>query len=200
MRKFEPIQFTSHQTGQGLLEYALILVLVVLVVIGILAVSGTNLSDSYRKIVALQGTNISGSDSTPEPGVTETVEVTMEPTTPAFLQTISDLQALMLAYYDANGKWPRKAVPKNFTDLGLDPAAYAQPVDGLYFSPNGNEVEIMNQKGDSIQMYATDLDGNTVQVPDGKSILCPVNDIYCYVGNVAPKNKVDPGSIYATGY
>jgi len=46
----------SHETGQGLVEYALILVLVSIVVIVILAVLGPTISDKYCEIItALPG-------------------------------------------------------------------------------------------------------------------------------------------------
>jgi pilus assembly protein Flp/PilA len=48
--------FWSHEDGQGLVEYALILVLVAIVVIAILALLGPQIGNVFSQIVfALQG-------------------------------------------------------------------------------------------------------------------------------------------------
>jgi hypothetical protein len=59
---------------------------------------------------------------------------------------------------------------------------------------------IANKIGDSIEVYAKDLNGNTVHLGNGWSIWRPVNNAYCYFHTVASGNEVDPASIYATGY
>ena len=41
----------ARQRGQGLVEYALILVLVAIVVIGVLTTMGTKISDAFQDIV-----------------------------------------------------------------------------------------------------------------------------------------------------
>ena len=42
--------FFAHEDGQGLVEYALILVLIAIVVIGILTVLGSKVSDVFSSI------------------------------------------------------------------------------------------------------------------------------------------------------
>ncbi len=44
-----------HEEGQGLIEYALILVLVAIVVIGVLTTMGTRISTAFSDIVAKLG-------------------------------------------------------------------------------------------------------------------------------------------------
>jgi len=43
----------NREEGQGLVEYALILLLIALVVIGVLSVTGTTLNETYEKINSL---------------------------------------------------------------------------------------------------------------------------------------------------
>lgn len=45
--------FAPHEKGQGLVEYALILVLVVLVVIVVLAILGPAIGDVFSNVVSL---------------------------------------------------------------------------------------------------------------------------------------------------
>lgn len=45
----------AREDGQGLVEYALILVLVAIVVIGVLTTMGTKISDAFQDIVTKLG-------------------------------------------------------------------------------------------------------------------------------------------------
>ncbi len=60
----------------------------------------------------------------------------------SFGEISSNMMALINAYYAANHRWPRSWAPYNFTDLGLDPADWAQPIGNIYYSPVGNRVNI----------------------------------------------------------
>jgi Flp pilus assembly pilin Flp len=172
---FKKRSFSSHQAGQGIVEFGLIMVLVALLIILPLALLGSALSNSYKKVVDLfQGQSTQ--------------------------QIMGDMKARMLSFYIAHGRWPRTFSPYNFTDIGLNPSDWSQPINGLYFSPHGSEVGISNKSGDSIEVYAKDLNGLTLHLINGWSIWCPVNNTYCYYHTIAPGNEVIPDSIYATGY
>jgi Flp pilus assembly pilin Flp len=165
----------SRRAGQGILEYALIIALIAVITIAILLIFGSAIAKGFQTVVNFfQGSRSTG-------------------------QIIGDMQARMLSYYNANGRWPRTFSPYNFTDIGLKPSDYSQPINGLYFSPHGSEVGIANRAGDAIEVYAKDPSGRTLHLINGWSIWCPVNNTYCYYHNVAPGNEVLPGSIYATG-
>jgi prepilin-type N-terminal cleavage/methylation domain-containing protein len=47
---------------------------------------------------------------------------------------------VLLDYYAKHGSWPRSWQPYNFTDLGLDPAAYAEAIEGIRYSAGGSKV------------------------------------------------------------
>jgi hypothetical protein len=101
----------------------------------------------------------------------------------------------MLDFYQQHGRWARTWAPYNFTDLGLNPDDWDEPIDGLYISPHGDEVGIANRKGDNLDVYVDDLEGNTKKLYDGWSIWCPVNNLNCYYHTVAPGNEVDINTI-----
>jgi prepilin-type N-terminal cleavage/methylation domain-containing protein len=63
----------------------------------------------------------------------------------------------LLDYYAKNGRWPRSWQPYNFTDLGLDPAAYAAAIDGITYSAGGSKVTARPTAG--YVMTATGLNG-----------------------------------------
>ncbi len=169
------VSSVSSQSGQGTVEYAIIIVLIALAVIAALIGMGATMGNSLGLVA--------GKMATP----TSTMAI------------IADFNARMLAYYNAHGSWPRTWSPYNFTDIGLNPSDWSQPINGLYFSPHGNEVAIANVAGDNIQVYVKDLNGNTLHLYDTWAIWCPVNASSCYYHTVAPGNEVNISTIYTTG-
>lgn len=163
--------------GQAKVEYALILSLLAIALIIVLMILGPQISN----LLGITTKAI----STPATGSMTTNEI------------IADFQARIQAYYQKYGRWPRTWSPYNFTDIGLNPNDWNKPVNGLYFSPHGSEVGIANHKGDGIQVYVNDLNGNTLQVYDGWGIWC--NSTACYYHTVAPGNEVDINTIKVTG-
>ena len=169
---------SSNHPGQATVEYAIIIVLIALVVIAALTALGIALTNGLGKVT--------NSMVTPTPGLSTAA-------------IIADFNARMLAYYNAHGSWPRTWSPYNFTDIGLNPNDWSQPVNGLYFSPHGSEVGIANHLGDNIQVYVNDLNGNTLHLYDSWAIWCPVSSSTCYYHTVAPGNEVNISTIYTTG-
>lgn len=153
--------------AQGVAEYAMLIVLLVLAVIGSLALSGVDLKDAFSLITG------------------------EEETEPAFLTIRNDFLARMEDYHEANERWPRSWGDYRFEDLGLDPADWEEPVEGIQWNPNGDRLGLANVPGDSYQIYVDDLAGNTVRLYDGWNIWCPVQDEHCYYHTVAPGNEVD---------
>jgi Flp pilus assembly pilin Flp len=176
----------SFQAGQTNIEYALLLVLIAVIIIAVVALSGSAIARQLGNVANILATP-SGSPTT-----------SISPYATA-LQALADFQSRILNYYNLHGSWPRTWSPYNFTDLGLNPNDWSLPVDGLYLSPHGSDVGISNKKGDNLQVYVKDLNGNTLHLIDSWSIWCPVNTSTCYYHTVAPGNEVDISTIYVTG-
>ena len=51
-----PVLFLSHEDGQGLVEYALILVLVAIIVIAVLILLGPQIGNVFSRIINALGT------------------------------------------------------------------------------------------------------------------------------------------------
>jgi Flp pilus assembly pilin Flp len=168
----------TTERGQSKIEYALILSFASLAAIVVMMFLGPQIRDLFDR----------ASSSLPTAGDNEDE-------TPAFLQAIKDFQARIMNFYEKNGRWPRTWSPYNFTDIGLKPEDWDEPVDGLYLSPHGDEVGIANRKGDDLDVYVDDLDGKTKKLYDGWSIWCPVDKPHCYYHTVAPGNEVDISTI-----
>jgi Flp pilus assembly pilin Flp len=164
--------------GQSLLEYALLIALLAIIIILVVAIYGNIVTNRFSAVN-------SALSSTPQGRTNQ--------------QILADFQSRILAYYTAHGSWPRTFSPYNFTDVGLNPTDWSQPVNGLYWSTHGSEVGISNKAGDNLQVYVKDLNGNTLHLFDGWAIWCPVNAATCYYHTVAPGNEVDISTVYVTG-
>lgn len=158
----------KKKKAQGLVEYALLIALVGLIAIAVLVLTGTNLSDLFKRA----GDSLQGVESS-------TVQT-----------TIDDFLTRIQEYYDENGRYPRSWGDYRFTDIGLDPADWADIVDGVLWNPNGSRLGIGNKIGDDTQLYVTDLDGNRLHLYDGWNIWCTVGG-GCYYHTIAPGNEVD---------
>ena len=171
----------STERGQSKIEYALIISLVAIAAIVALTFLAPQIKALFNKASNLSLSTKEGSD-------TSTTD-----------QILINFQTRILDYYKKNGHWPRTWSPYNFTDIGLNPDDWNQPVNGLYFSPHGSEVGIANHAGDNIQVYVNNMDGKTLKVYDGWGIWCPVDKPTCYYHTVAPGNEVDISTIKVVG-
>jgi Flp pilus assembly pilin Flp len=171
----------STERGQSKIEYALIISLVAVAAIIALAFLAPQIKSLFN--------TAAGAIPAATPNGTQTTTTN---------QIIADFQARILAYYQKHGSWPRTWSPYNFTDIGLNPSDWSQPVNGLYFSPHGSEIGIANHMGDNLQVYVNDLNGKTLQLYDGWAVWCTVNNPTCYYHTVAPGNEVDINTIKVT--
>jgi Flp pilus assembly pilin Flp len=165
--------------GASTLEYALLLALLAVMVIAVLASLGMIISSNVGSVSSAIGT----------PNGLSPLQ--------SLLADISDWQARMLAYHQKYGSWPRTWSPYNFTDLGLNPADWSQPIDGLMISPHGDEIGLT--PAPNYQVYVKDLNGNTLKLYSGWAIWCPVGDSNCYYHTVAPGNEININTLYVTG-
>ncbi|MCA9732220.1 hypothetical protein KC799_08815 [candidate division KSB1 bacterium] len=174
-----------HRRGQALVEYSLILSLVAIVLIAVFMALSSRISSMVDALIGVLAEN--------------GVHATWIPETPSnpYQTNFEDFQSRIMDYYDNHGSWPSKKSPKNFTSIGLDPADWSDPIDGIIWTPKGNKVNLQNANGDDIQIYVNDLNGNTLHLYDGWKIICPMTDTTCYYKKVEPGNEVDITTIQA---
>ncbi len=165
----------SFERGQAKVEYALLLALIALLVIAALALLGPQLAAIFEGA-------LNSLPTTPGNGLTPVEALAQD-----FLQRIQD-------FYAQNGRWPRSWGNFRFTDLGLDPKDWKDPVEGLSWNPNGDKIGLANVNGDNLQVYVNDLEGNTLHLYDGWNIWCTTSGA-CYYHTVAPGNEVDLGTL-----
>jgi Flp pilus assembly pilin Flp len=151
-------------------EYAIIIVLVAVVVLGALILLGPTIARMFN--------SASGGMSAGK----------APQTTPQ--QMTADFQTRIQAFYTKNGRWPRSWGDFRFTDIGLNPADFTGLVNGVSWNPNGDKIGLANVAGDNVQLYVKDLNGNTLHLFDTWNIWCLASG-GCYYHTVAPGNEVD---------
>ena len=113
MEKYPKVSSSNRaQAGQGTVEYALILVLVAIVVIASLSLMGPTISEGFQSV--LNGLRLENA-----PQENKTITIVND-----FLSRIND-------FYAENGRWPRSWGSYAFTDLGLDPQDWDEPIEGI---------------------------------------------------------------------
>jgi len=166
------------QAGQALVEYSLILLLIAVIVTAVIILLGPQIGNTFS--------NMNSS---------LTMDETLAPQgTPADMDKfaiLAEMEQRILDYFERYGKWPRSWGDYAYTDIGLDPADWAGPVDGIYWGPHGSNIGLSNKAGDNIQIYVNDLNGKTLHLLDTWNIWCVPITSQCYYHTIAPGNEVD---------
>jgi Flp pilus assembly pilin Flp len=137
--------------GQTDIEYALILGSVALAAIVSLALLASSENSSLSKL----GSDL-GSQS-------------------AYMTTLQQFESLTMAFYNANGHWPRTWGTYRFTDIGLNPNSYASPVNGVIWDPNGAQIGLQSNS----TMYVDDLNGVSHAIFPGQTLWCQAQTGSC---------------------
>ena len=167
----DSINSLSNKRGQGLVEYALILLLVSITVVFAISTMSGSLGEAFSLI---QSALAGGGEGSGDP-----VAIAGD-----FIERIN-------AFYDNNGHYPRSWGTYAFTDIGLDPAEWTEPVAGIYWGPNGGRIGLANRPGDDIEIYIKDLNGNRRHLYNAWNIWCVAATNVCYYHRVQPGNEVD---------
>jgi len=165
----------QRRRGQALVEYGLILSLVVLAVLVVISVFGSQIAQQFNTIVNA----LSGKTAAPS-------------TVPAIS---SDYMRRTLAYYQAKGRWPPTWGDQRFTELGLNPADWTGLVAGISWNPNGELIGLGNRAGDTTQVYVRDTGGNLLQLYDSWNIWCVASSGKCYYHNYPGGTEVNLNTV-----
>jgi len=117
---------------------------------------------------------------------------------PTFTAKSGYLVQLLLAYYAQNGRWPRSWAPYCYTDLGLDPAAYASALDGVIYKVGGSNVAVRPDVG--YKMTVTDVSGATRVMTNNLSwnIVYDATSGKWYYHTIDPANEIDISTMVIT--
>jgi len=165
--------FPHKQSAQGTVEFALILVLVAVVVIASLSLMGPTIAGGFQSV--LEGLGIRS--PTEEQSKTTVI--------------VNDFLDRINTFYAENGRWPRSWGEYAYTDIGLDPDDWDEPIEGIRWGPHGADVGLGTNAGDPYYIYVENQDGEVQKLYDGWRIWCVAADGECYYHRVEPENKID---------
>ena len=161
---------------------------------GSMAYSATADPGSYAYVSTGEGYVLTGWTST------GSFQVPSEATSPVagFSGQTSFLIQTLLDYYAKNGRWPRSWQPYNFTDLGLDPAAYAAAMDGITYTVGGSRVNARPAAG--YVMTATGLNGQKFVMTSNLNwnFVFDATTGKWYYHTISPANEVDISTLEIT--
>ena len=112
-----------------------------------------------------------------------------------FAEIATSMIDLISKFYQQNNRYPRSWGDYVFTDIGLDPAEWAQPVNGLYYSPGGTRVTIQPAEGYILTMKSTEGATLTLTPKLKWNLLYDVSDKQWYYHRKDPGNAVDINSL-----
>jgi len=149
------------------------------------------------------GGDTDGSDGTaPETGTGEAAGATPpapEPEAPeqqtslgsGFSEISGALIDLIEAFHDENGSYPRSWGDFAFSDIGLDPAEWENPVEGIVYSPAGKRLGISPEDG--YEFIVTSATGEELTLTSDRnwSLWYSMEDGNWYFHNINDRNLID---------
>lgn len=103
--------------------------------------------------------------------------------------------ALMQKKYADTGSYGRTWDDYRYTDLGLDPADWSNPVNHIYYKPRGEDLLITPEQGYTI--IVNDLNGNEKYLHStlNWNLVYSDKDGYWYYHSIKEENKIDIGAL-----
>lgn len=135
-----------HESGQGQTEYALILA-------GLVIVAAIALGLMGKQIISLFDLM----------GQTPKAASAGSPLGSNFTDISDNMINLIMDFYRRHNRWPRSWGDYAYSDLGLNPADWTKPHDGIIYKPGGSRLAIGPAEGYTFEVTGTD--GKIMRMP-----------------------------------
>jgi len=109
--------------------------------------------------------------------------------------TFTDISGGMISriqeFYEQNDRYPRSWGDYRFTDIGLDPEEWGEPVDHVYYGPGGTRISVEPEAGWAIEVE--DLGGETHVLTESLhwNIWYDMETQAWYYHDIEPGNEID---------
>jgi len=115
-----------------------------------------------------------------------------------FTEITTSMIDLTSNFYQQKNRYPRSFGDYVFTDIGLNPAEWAQPINGLYYKPGGSAVRIRPDNGYSMTMKS--IQGATMILTAKLSwdLIYDMVTEQWYYHSIKPQNAVDIKTLQVT--
>ena len=114
---------------------------------------------------------------------------------PTFSDITTDMISRITDFYNQNGRYPRSFDEYVFTDIGLNPADWEQPINGLYYSPGKASVRVRPADGYALTMQSLDGKSLTLTPKLKWDLVYDVAKSQWYYHNTDTGNAVDIGTL-----
>jgi len=169
-------KYFSKEDGQGLVEYGLIISLVAIVSISSLTAFSGGLTDKYSAL----GNALETEQDTP-----------LSPLGNSFSEISTNMIDKIIEKYSISGRYGRTWGDYAYTDLGLSPEDWKNPIEHIYYKPGGANLSIRPEDGYSFIVNGTD--GSKKTLPASYNWNLTYNDANkkWYYHTIKPENEID---------
>lgn len=116
-----------------------------------------------------------------------------------FAEITTSLKELIIAFNDEKGRYPRAWGDYVYTDIGLDPAEWQKPVNGIYYSTSGSSIKITPAEGFTIEVTGVDGKKYTLTSSLNWSLWYSVPDGKWYYHKIDAENEIDISTMTIKG-
>jgi prepilin-type N-terminal cleavage/methylation domain-containing protein len=92
-------------------------------------------------------------------------------------------------YYAKNGKYPRTGAKTRYTDIGLDPNEWQNAINGISYTPQGDQISI--SPGTGYTFSVTSTSGKEVTISGSKNIIYSMETKQWYSSSIKKGNEVN---------
>lgn len=169
-------KYFAKEDGQGLVEYGLIISLVAIISVSSLTFFSGGLTDKFAEF----GNVLNTEEESP-----------LTPLGDDFTEISMSMIDKIIEKFEISGKYGRTWGDYAFTDLGLDPADWKNPIDHIFYKPGGANLSISPENGYSF--IVNGIDGSKKVLNASYNWNLTYNDANkkWYYHKIAPENEID---------
>jgi Flp pilus assembly pilin Flp len=169
-------KYFAKEDGQGFVEYGLIISLIAIISISSLAIFSSGLMGKFASIDNAFATE----EATP-----------LSPLGNNFAEISTSMIDKIIQKYFISGKYGRTWGEYAYTDLGLNPEDWENPIEHIYYKPGGANLSIRPEDGYSFIVNGTDGSEKVLKASYSWNLTYNDTNKKWYYHKISPENEID---------
>jgi Flp pilus assembly pilin Flp len=169
-------KYFTKEEGQGVVEYGLIIGLVAIISVSSLGFISGGLTDKFAAF-----NNALGLEQ----------ESAATPLGTNFTEISKNMIEKIIEKFQSSGKYGRTFGDYTFTDLGLDPNDWKDPIEHIYYKPGGANLSISPEEGWSFVVNGTDGSKKVLKSSYNWNLTYNDANKQWYYHKISPENQID---------